>query len=275
MQPPGPSRSGSAAARTRAQPATPRPRGLRGGRAGGGDLLSPPPQRPERLERGPGPSPVPRQAVGAGRRGACAPEAAPDGQRPSFPRQPRVPQLVPVRPMNWCVRGFHTNSFHSSTTCPRLFFSFWMTISAARGESRRAAGGCGEAGASRAKALHAPAARGEPGGADSGQRCSKSRGTGPRAVVCWQSSGGAPRLGPPDCDRKGGCGKITRGRDAKAASPRTPPRSKTKKGCKIRRLQNPSEVQKKRGAKKRGKMGEGAAPKSKTQRGCGTRQVAG
>lgn len=43
---------------------------------------------------------------------------------------PRVPQLVPVRPMNWCVLGFHTNSFHSSTTCPQLFFSFWMTISA-------------------------------------------------------------------------------------------------------------------------------------------------
>lgn len=42
---------------TRAEPATPRPRGLRGGRAGGSDLLSPPPQRPAReirpLIRGP------------------------------------------------------------------------------------------------------------------------------------------------------------------------------------------------------------------------------
>lgn len=42
---------------TRAEPATPRPRGLRGRRAGGSDLLSPPPQRPVReirpLIRGP------------------------------------------------------------------------------------------------------------------------------------------------------------------------------------------------------------------------------
>lgn len=88
--------------------------------------------------------------------GPCAPKASPGSQPPPFPRQSRVPQLVPVRPMNWCVRGFHTNSFHSSTTCPQLFFSFWMTILAARGESRCAAGGCGEAGASRAEALHAP-----------------------------------------------------------------------------------------------------------------------
>lgn len=88
--------------------------------------------------------------------GPCAPKASPGSQPPPFPRQPRVPQLVPVRPINWCVRGFHTNSFHSSTTCPQLFFSFWMTILAAGGESRCAAGGCGEAGASRAEALHAP-----------------------------------------------------------------------------------------------------------------------
>lgn len=50
--------------------------------------------------------------------------------------------------MNWCVLGFHTNSFHSSTTCPQLFFSFWMTILAAGGESRAGRGaaeklGCG------------------------------------------------------------------------------------------------------------------------------------
>lgn len=43
---------------------------------------------------------------------------------------------------------------------------------------------------------------------------------------------------------------------------------------KNRRLQKPGETQKKRGAEKQGKMGEGAAPKSEMQRGCGTRQVA-
>lgn len=40
---------------------------------------------------------------------------------------------------------------------------------------------------------------------------------------------------PPDCDREGGLSKqgtITRGRDAKAPSPHTPPRSKTKRGAK-------------------------------------------
>lgn len=50
-----------------------------------------------------------------------------------------------------------------------------------------------------------------------------------------------------------------------------------KKGVqKNRRLQNPGGTQKKRGAKKQGKMGEGkdAAPKSEMQGGCGTRQVA-
>lgn len=40
-----------------------------------------------------------------------------------------------------------------------------------------------------------------------------------------------PRLGPPYCDRKGGCQnrERTRGRNAKAASPHTPPRSKAKR----------------------------------------------
>lgn len=49
MQPQGLSRSGSAVARTRAQsPRPPARGGSAGGRAGGSDLLSPPPQRPVR-----------------------------------------------------------------------------------------------------------------------------------------------------------------------------------------------------------------------------------
>lgn len=86
---------------TRAEPATPRPRGLRGGRAGGSDLLSPPPQRPVREIRPliRGPLPIQNPTVGAGRQGPgrgagatpagpCAPKASPSGQLPSFPRQP-------------------------------------------------------------------------------------------------------------------------------------------------------------------------------------------
>lgn len=194
---------------TRAQ--SPRPR-ARGGSAGGGKaavtyFLRLRSGQLWRLDRRFGLLPVQSPAGGPGARdlaeelGPC-----PEPRTPEVPwppprpwRAPLVPQLVPVRPMNWCVLGFHTNSFHSSTTCPQLFFSFWMTILAARGESRRGAGGCGEAGEPRAdtathwgaRAAKAAGARGTPRG---GSRCG-SRGARPRAAGHWQR-GGARILGP-------------------------------------------------------------------------------
>lgn len=138
----------------------PRSKGLRRGREGGSDLLSPLPQsQPGRLDRRF--RPLPAQSIAGGldarNRGReleiHGRDLVPPGRRPEDPptplaRPPRVPQLVPVRPMNWCVLGFHTNSFHSSTTCPQLFFSFWMTILAAGNKSRAGRGiteklGCG------------------------------------------------------------------------------------------------------------------------------------
>jgi hypothetical protein len=108
--------------------------------------------------------------------------------------------------MNWCVRGFHTNSFHSSTTCPQLFFSFWMTILEARGESRRAAGGCGEAGASRAEALHAPNARGsEAGRLQSDIQLLQIPGCTATHCGLLAVRRRCTEARPPDCDRKGGC----------------------------------------------------------------------
>lgn len=147
---------------TRAEPAIPDTKGLRGGQEGGNDLLSPPPQQPVREIRPAIWSP-PNPESTAGRSNAENPgrelgqrgrDLLAPGLRPANPYplpygdQPRVPQLVPVRPMNWCVLGFHTNSFHSSTTCPQLFFSFWVTILAAGDESRVRRGateklGCG------------------------------------------------------------------------------------------------------------------------------------
>lgn len=203
---------------TRAEPATPRARGLHGGRGGGADLLSPPPQRqPRRLDQRFGPLPAQGTAGGSDAgdgKGAGvtptrprAPGASPSG--PSRPRPrpsarlPRVPQLVPVRPMNWCVRGFHTNSFHSSTTCPQLFFSFRMTILAAGAEDRAGRGGYGKAGVRCAVApLPRTGSEGDPLPICS---CCEFRGARPRAAGCWQRGVRCIDPRPPNCDKKGDC----------------------------------------------------------------------
>lgn len=115
---------------------------------------------------------------------------------------PRVPQLVPVRPMNWCVLGFHTNSFHSSTTCPQLFFSFLMTILAAGDESRAGRGATEKLGAVRCSPpSHAPECSGSKGSwyeGDPLQMCSccKFRGARPRAAGSWHAAWYAQILGP-------------------------------------------------------------------------------
>lgn len=70
--------------------------------------------------------------------------------------------------MNWCVLGFHTNSFHSSTTCPQLFFSFWMTILAAGGESRAGRGAAEKLGCGAQKLPHAPERAGSKGSGGEG-----------------------------------------------------------------------------------------------------------
>lgn len=161
-------REGAPAPRTRAQ--SPRPP-ARGGSAGGGKaavtyFLRLRSGRPGRLDRRFGPLPG-RSPAGGPDAGDPGEDPVPPGAEPRGPPPrptrgpPCVPQLVPVRPMNWCVLGFHTNSFHSSTTCPQLFFSFWMTILAAGGESRAGRGGCGEAGVRRAEAPPRSGARGE------------------------------------------------------------------------------------------------------------------
>lgn len=89
---------------TRAEPATPRPRGLRGGRAGGSDLLSPPPQRPAREIRplirappGPEPSsggwtPGARQGSWGDARGTLCPKGVAGQPATTFPAPaPRTP----------------------------------------------------------------------------------------------------------------------------------------------------------------------------------------
>lgn len=144
-----PSTSARAAARTRAHSLRPPARGgsaggrkaavtyflrLRSGQSGRLDRHSVPSQ--PRAPQG-GRTPGTREGSWGCAGGTLCPGASPRGPPPPpLGRPPRVPQLVPVRPMNWCVLGFHTNSFHSSTTCPQLFFSFWMTISAEGDESR-------------------------------------------------------------------------------------------------------------------------------------------
>lgn len=144
-----------------AEPATPRARGSAGGgMAAVTYFLRLRSGRPGRLDRRFDPLPAWSLAGGPDARDPgrqlelSRRDLVPLGRRPAdfhpplARDRPRVPQLVPVRPMNWCVLGFHTNSFHSSTTCPQLFFSFCMTILAAGGESRAVWGaaeklGCG------------------------------------------------------------------------------------------------------------------------------------
>lgn len=154
--------SAGAAARTRAlNPRSPARRGSAGGRkAAMTYFLRLRSSQSGRLDRRFGPLPTqstagrsnaenPGRELGQRGRELLAPGPPPANPYPlPYGDQPRVPQLVPVRPMNWCVLGFHTNSFHSSTTCPQLFFSFWVTILAAGDESRVGRGateklGCG------------------------------------------------------------------------------------------------------------------------------------
>lgn len=239
---PAPRGSASATARTRAH--GPRPP-ARGGSAGGGKaavtyFLRLRSGRPGRLDRRfgplPGQSPAggpdagdPGRELGPSRRDPLPPRPASPGGPPPRPSRgpPCVPQLVPVRPMNWCVLGFHTNSFHSSTTCPQLFFSFWMTILAAGGESRAGLGAAEKLGCGAQKPPpHAPERAGSKGRGGEGDppqlgSCCKFRGARPRAAGCWQRGVGCTDPRPPSYDEKGDCQsrEVRKGKGCGAASP--------------------------------------------------------
>ena len=162
--------------------------------------------QPGRLDRRLGPLPArspaggpdagtPGTELGLRRRDLVLPgrrQADPPASRPSHGR-PRIPQLVPVRPMNWCVLGFHTNSFHSSTTCPQLFFSFWMTILTAGGKSRAGRGtmekpGCGALKPTSRTGTHGEQRQRGQGRHPPPQICSRCqfRGARPHAAGCWR-----------------------------------------------------------------------------------------
>lgn len=95
---------------TRAEPATPRARGLHGGREGGSDLLSPPPQRqPRRLDQRFGPLPAQSTAggsdAGTGKElGLRQQDLVPPGHHQADPPPPRPWRGCPAYP-SWSRCG--------------------------------------------------------------------------------------------------------------------------------------------------------------------------
>ena len=57
-----------------------------------------------------------------------SPSLPPPSPNPPFPTPPDLPQLVPVLPSTWRLRGSHTKALHSANTCPQLRFSLSRAI---------------------------------------------------------------------------------------------------------------------------------------------------